>query len=312
MCLFGDLRPPGRPSPHPATSSSTRRSPIPVSWRSEHANLTIGDYTCLPTSFPAVNPAPCQHAYTANRMPRHRIRPPGRIPSGSTFCCSDAPPNSSRIIRHVALINGHLHLPLALPKTVRKPLSPLRSYLFHHFLHTCIRSHFFLRKLSTFLDAPDHHLPLTFSRSSKGNYFPSSVGSPRTPSVGAKPPSQAHDSTQVRGAPSSQAVRPASSQTTPAWATPPNAGGAPTPLPDFKTLYSWANSTLLKETSSVNTAGAVLRLTNGDEAHQSFHKEHDERIMVPPCPATLPVCVDDKVSARRALRLRLHNSLQEG
>ena len=47
----------------------------------------------------------------------------------------------------------------------------------------------------------------------------------------------------------------------------------------------------------MNTAGAVQRLTNGDEAYQSFHKEHDERMMVLPCPATLPVCADDKVSA---------------
>ena len=47
----------------------------------------------------------------------------------------------------------------------------------------------------------------------------------------------------------------------------------------------------------MNSAGAVLRLTKGDEAYQSFHKEHDERMMVLPCPAALPVCADDKVSA---------------
>ena len=120
---------------------------------------------------------------------------------------------------------------------------------------------------------------------------------PNPPPSARNLPSQAHDSTQVRGASSSQAERPASSQSALAQATPSNAGGAPVPLPDFKTLYPWANLTLLKETSSVNTAGAVLRLTKGDEAYQSFHKEHDEKMMVLPCPAALPVCADDKVSA---------------
>ena len=64
MLVLGDLRLPSRLSLHLATSSPTWRSPILVSWRSEHANLTIGDYTCLPTSFPTVTLAPCQHAYT--------------------------------------------------------------------------------------------------------------------------------------------------------------------------------------------------------------------------------------------------------
>ena len=60
----GDLRWLGRLSLHLATSSSTWRSPILVNWKSEHANLTTGDYTCLPTSFLSANLAPCQHAYT--------------------------------------------------------------------------------------------------------------------------------------------------------------------------------------------------------------------------------------------------------
>ena len=68
------------------------------------------------------------------------------------------------------------------------------------------------------------------------------------------------------------------------------------PTPDFKKLYPWANSTLLRETSSVNTAGAVLRLKKGDELHQSFHKEQDEKMTVLPCPSVLPVCADDKAS----------------
>ena len=106
--------------------------------------------------------------------------------------------------------------------------------------------------------------------------------------------SQAHDPTQVRGASSSQAERPASSQTALAQATPSNAGGAPVPLPDFKALYPWATSTLLKETSSINSAVAVLRLKNGDEPNLSFHKEHDDKLTVLPCPPDVPVCADDK------------------
>ena len=46
----------------------------------------------------------------------------------------------------------------------------------------------------------------------------------------------------------------------------------------------------------MNTAGAVLRLTKGDVPHQSFHKEHDEKMTVLPCPPGLPVCADDKAN----------------
>jgi len=51
---------------------------------------------------------------------------------------------------------------------------------------------------------------------------------------------------------------------------------------------------LLKETSSVNFALAVLRLKKGDEPNLSFHKEHDEKLSVLPCPPDVPVCADDK------------------
>jgi len=43
---------------------------------------------------------------------------------------------------------------------------------------------------------------------------------------------------------------------------------------------------LLKETSLVNFALAVLRLKKGDELDLSFHKE--------PCPPDVPICADDK------------------
>jgi len=51
---------------------------------------------------------------------------------------------------------------------------------------------------------------------------------------------------------------------------------------------------LLKETSSVNSALAVLRLKKGDEPNLSFHKEHDEKLMVLSCPPDVPICADDK------------------
>ena len=35
-------------------------------------------------------------------------------------------------------------------------------------------------------------------------------------------------------------------------------------------------------------------MKKGDEPHQSFHKEHDEKMTVLPCPPDMPVCVDDK------------------
>jgi len=51
---------------------------------------------------------------------------------------------------------------------------------------------------------------------------------------------------------------------------------------------------LLEETSSVNSALAVLRLKKGDEPNLSFHKEHDDKLMVLPCPPDVPICADDK------------------
>ena len=37
-------------------------------------------------------------------------------------------------------------------------------------------------------------------------------------------------------------------------------------------------------------------MTKGDEPHQSFHKEHDEKMTVLPCPPDLPVCADNKAN----------------
>jgi len=44
----------------------------------------------------------------------------------------------------------------------------------------------------------------------------------------------------------------------------------------------------------VNSALAVLRLKKGDEPNLSFHKEHDDKLMVLSCPPDVPICADDK------------------
>ena len=118
---------------------------------------------------------------------------------------------------------------------------------------------------------------------------------PNPPPSSRNPSSQAHNAPRAPGSSSSsQAERPAPSRSNLAQATPPVVGGASVPSPDFKKLYPWATSTLLKETSSVNSAGAVLRLKKGDEPHLSLHKEHDDKMMVLPCSPDMQVCVDDK------------------
>ena len=35
-------------------------------------------------------------------------------------------------------------------------------------------------------------------------------------------------------------------------------------------------------------------MKKGDEPHLSFHKEHDDKMMVLPCSPDMPVCADDK------------------
>ncbi|XP_068503902.1 uncharacterized protein [Phaseolus vulgaris] len=102
---------------------------------------------------------------------------------------------------------------------------------------------------------------------------------PNPPPSAQNPPSQAHNPPRAPGASSSQAERPATSRPNLAQATPPVAGGASVPTPDYKKLYPWASSALLKETSSINSAMAVLRLRKGDQSDLSFHKEHDNLML---------------------------------
>ena len=66
------------------------------------------------------------------------------------------------------------------------------------------------------------------------------------------------------------------------------------PFMTTKKLYPWATSTLLSETSSINTEPAVLRLNRGDKAHLSFSKEHDDKVTIHPCFPGEPVCTDGR------------------
>ena len=106
----------------------------------------------------------------------------------------------------------------------------------------------------------------------------------------------ARDPTRASGAPSSRAERPATSHANPAQATPPVARGASLPPKDYKELYPWATSALLKETSSINTELGVHRLRKGDQSELSFHEEHDSKMAVLPCLAGEPICADDKAN----------------
>ena len=133
---------------------------------------------------------------------------------------------------------------------------------------------------------------------STANPPPSSRNPPpqaRRVAPGANPP-PARNPPRASGAPSNQAERPTSSHANPAQATPPIAGGASLPPKDYKELYPWATSTLLKETSSINTELGVHRLRKGDQPDLSFHKEHDSKVAVLPCFPGEPVCADDKGS----------------
>ena len=65
---------------------------------------------------------------------------------------------------------------------------------------------------------------------------------------------------------------------------------------DYKELYPWATSTLLKETSSINTELGVHRLRKGDQSELTFHKEHDSKMAVLPCFPGEPICADEKAN----------------
>jgi len=68
------------------------------------------------------------------------------------------------------------------------------------------------------------------------------------------------------------------------------------PLPVYKRLYPCASATLLGETSSVNSDLDIFRLKKGDKENLSFSKEHDDKVVVRPCPPGEPICTDDQGS----------------
>jgi len=156
--------------------------------------------------------------------------------------------------------------------------SPSTSFVTTNFRSFVFRPSFTIRSTSaTFV-----HLSFTFSFAVPRMVRTKITANP--PPSSRDPPSQTHNPPRAPGAFSSQAERPATPRPNPAQAAPPDAGGASNASLDYKKLYPWATSTLLRETSSVNSAGAVLRLKKGDEPNLSFHKEHDDKLTVLPCP----------------------------
>ena len=108
--------------------------------------------------------------------------------------------------------------------------------------------------------------------------------------------------------PSSQAERPASSRPNQPQPTPPQTCVAVRPLPDYKQLYPWATSTLLGETSSINTDIDVLRLKKGDKAHlvplENPSAPTTRGAMVNPSASSMPPCSRRLSSASPSLASR--------
>ena len=90
---------------------------------------------------------------------------------------------------------------------------------------------------------------------------------------------------------SNRAQRPAPSQPNQLQSTSPQANATVRPIPDYKLLYPWAPPALLNETSSINTEADIHRLR--DKTHLTFHKEHDDKVAIRPCPPGEPVCTDN-------------------
>ena len=69
---------------------------------------------------------------------------------------------------------------------------------------------------------------------------------------------------------------------------PPQTSVVVEPLSDYKRLYPWASAS----SSDLD----VFRLKRGDKANLSFSKEHDDKVVVRPCPPGEPICTDDQGS----------------
>jgi len=65
------------------------------------------------------------------------------------------------------------------------------------------------------------------------------------------------------------------------------------PTPDYKTLYPWASSDLLGETSDFTTRASIVTYRKSEHPKKNFifGKEHDKFVKVVPCRENEPVFV---------------------
>ena len=108
--------------------------------------------------------------------------------------------------------------------------------------------------------------------------------SPGKPSTSRKPP---RDPAIL----SNRAQRPVPSRPNQSQSTPPQTNAIARPIPDYKLLYPWAPPALLNETSLIKSEADILRLR--DKTHLTFHKEHDDKVVIRPCLLEEPVCTDN-------------------
>ena len=136
---------------------------------------------------------------------------------------------------------------------------------------------------------------LAASSMTRSKITPNPPPSPRNPPAKTRRanPSSSRDPPRGPNVPSDRVARPASSHPSQPQPNPPQTSAMAKPLPDYKRLYPWASATLLGETSSVNSDRDLLRLKKGDKEHLSFSKEHDDKVIVRPCPPGEPICIDN-------------------
>ena len=139
---------------------------------------------------------------------------------------------------------------------------------------------------------------LVASSMTRSKLTPNPPPSPRNPPAKTRRanPSSSRDPPRGPNASSDRVVRPASSHRSQSQPNLPQTSVVVGPLPDYKRLYPWASATLLGETSSVNSDLDVFRLKRDDKANLSFSKEHDDKVVVRPCPPGEPICTDDQGS----------------
>jgi len=67
------------------------------------------------------------------------------------------------------------------------------------------------------------------------------------------------------------------------------------PTPDYKTLYPWSPSNLLKETSEFTTRESIVLYRKSESCHKYciFGREHNKFVRVVPCRVNEHVCCDE-------------------